>query len=69
MYNLIIKAILIKRSSNKIGLLKINSLQDEIRYIIEVFAKGYVYDKDIKKNIKEVLLQIDGSNTINLMKN
>jgi hypothetical protein len=65
----LLKLCLLKEISPKLNNSQIDSLSMIISYIMRILKNGYIEDDDdIKKNIKEVLNKIRGSNIINFSK-
>ena len=61
----LLKLCLLKEASQKISKEKLKKLPELIYYIMQVIAKGYIEEYDIKENIKKTLLKSEGSNIIN----
>jgi hypothetical protein len=61
----LLKLCLLKEISSKLDRNRLEKLPDIIRYIMEVLQHGYIENKDVKQNIKDILEKVRGSSIIN----
>ena len=65
--NSLLKLCLLKEISSKLNKHKISKLPELIQYIMEILRKGFIEGEgnNVKKNIKDVLQKMEGSNILN----
>ena len=62
----LLKLCLLKEASQFLGKDKSQNLPEEVKYIMQILATNYIFpNKNIKKDIKNVLEKIEGSNILN----